>query len=131
MGTSHRRLILACVATDRTFRLQRPARGGPCWVGKCIHCRAKLTVEADGGAGPEVTVEHIVPRTHGGTDALENLALACARCNAQKGHRLDHRPWHDPTLQQVIATLRERREARWRPPPEALAAQVDLNRPDP
>ncbi len=30
------------------------------------------------------TVEHLPPRSRGGTDALDNLALACARCNATK-----------------------------------------------
>lgn len=30
-------------------------------------------------------VEHIVSRQHGGTTDLENLALACGRCNRHKG----------------------------------------------
>jgi HNH endonuclease len=33
-------------------------------------------------------VEHIVTRQHGGTDDLENLALACDRCNLCKGPNL-------------------------------------------
>ena len=33
-------------------------------------------------------VEHIVPKTHGGTDDLENLALACIDCNLHKGPNL-------------------------------------------
>jgi len=33
-------------------------------------------------------VEHIVARQHGGTDALENLALACHYCNLRKGPNL-------------------------------------------
>ena len=33
-------------------------------------------------------VEHIIPRKHGGTDDLSNLALACDRCNASKGSNL-------------------------------------------
>lgn len=28
-------------------------------------------------------VEHIRPRKHGGTDELDNLALACIDCNVQ------------------------------------------------
>lgn len=60
------------------------------------------------------TVEHIRPRTHGGTDDLENLALACARCNNQKGCRLDNRAAGDPKLQAVVERLLERRRARWR-----------------
>ncbi|HJP91905.1 MAG TPA: HNH endonuclease signature motif containing protein [Pyrinomonadaceae bacterium] len=33
-------------------------------------------------------VEHIVPKVHGGTDDLENLALACIDCNLHKGTNL-------------------------------------------
>jgi len=33
-------------------------------------------------------VEHIVPRIHGGTDDLDNLALACIDCNLHKGTNL-------------------------------------------
>ena len=32
-----------------------------------------------------MTVDHIVPRTHGGTDHLENLWLLCGACNSSKG----------------------------------------------
>jgi hypothetical protein len=30
------------------------------------------------------TVDHLLPRSRGGTDALENLALACRRCNERR-----------------------------------------------
>jgi hypothetical protein len=33
-------------------------------------------------------IEHIRARQHGGSDDLENLALACRRCNARKGPNL-------------------------------------------
>src|SRR6267378_3106500 len=33
-------------------------------------------------------VEHIVPKSHGGTDDLGNLALACIDCNLHKGTNL-------------------------------------------
>ena len=33
-------------------------------------------------------VEHIVARKHGGTDDLENLCIACERCNLFKGSDL-------------------------------------------
>lgn len=34
------------------------------------------------------TVDHVVPVTQGGTDDLENLALACFHCNRRKTNRL-------------------------------------------
>lgn len=33
-------------------------------------------------------IEHIIPRKHGGSDDLENLALACADCNLRKSSDL-------------------------------------------
>ena len=33
-------------------------------------------------------IEHILPRQHGGQTVLENLALACLRCNRRKGTNL-------------------------------------------
>jgi hypothetical protein len=33
-------------------------------------------------------IEHIIPKVHGGTDDLNNLALACIDCNLHKGTNL-------------------------------------------
>lgn len=114
MAGNRRAIVLAIVATDRTFE-PATVQGQPCWVGKCIHCQTRLTVAASGETGPDITIEHIVPRNHGGTDELENLALACARCNAQKGYRHDHRRRDDPKLTALIETLKARRMARFVP----------------
>lgn len=32
------------------------------------------------------TIEHVVPRSRGGTDDIENLRLACKRCNRARGN---------------------------------------------
>lgn len=110
-----RRLLLWCAATDRSF--ERAELGGASVLtGKCIHCGARHTIGLDGRPRTRATVEHIVPRNHGGTDALDNLAIACARCNFGKGHRLDVRRLDDPTLQRVVAMLQARRAERMRPP---------------
>ena len=34
-----------------------------------------------------MTIDHIMPRSRGGTDDLENLQLLCAACNSSKGNR--------------------------------------------
>jgi 5-methylcytosine-specific restriction endonuclease McrA len=112
-------LLLWCAATDSTFdRAQLGER--TVLEGKCIHCSRRLCLELDGSPVTHATLEHIVPRTQGGTDELDNLAIACQRCNAGKGHRLDWRGESDPTLKRVIATLRERRQARMRPALQGL-----------
>ncbi|HYX30735.1 MAG TPA: HNH endonuclease [Pyrinomonadaceae bacterium] len=33
-------------------------------------------------------IEHIIPKSHGGSDDLDNLALACIDCNLHKGPNL-------------------------------------------
>lgn len=111
-----RRRLLWCAATDRSFQ-RIELHDGPALEGRCLHCNRKLVLRADGEPISRATIEHIVPRAHGGTDALDNLGIACARCNHGKGVRLDVRRKDDPTLQRVIETLRERRRQRWREPP--------------
>lgn len=113
--TARQRLVLDIVASDRTF--ERVEYGGrPAWAGKCIHCNHRLVVSADGQLLGTASIEHIVPRTHGGTNELENLALACAACNGEKGVRHDHRRRGDPKLIDMIERLQRRRRERWRHP---------------
>lgn len=35
------------------------------------------------------TIDHKLPRSRGGTDALDNLVLACNKCNARKRNLTD------------------------------------------
>lgn len=114
MSDLTRRRLLWIAATDATFDLDRE-RG--VIEGKCVHCGRRLRLRLDGAPISKATIEHIVARTHGGGDDLENLAIACAGCNAGKGHRLDVRRADDPKLVQVQVTLRGRRRQRWREPP--------------
>lgn len=46
------------------------------WGRRCAYC---------GATGVPLQVEHIVPRSRGGTDRVSNLTLACAPCNQAKG----------------------------------------------
>lgn len=119
MGQYRRRLLLYCAAHDRTFE-RVTARGQTVWQGKCIQCRRKVTIGLDGSPGCGTTLEHIVPRTHGGTNDVENLAISCARCNSQKGRKLDIRRLDDPKLQAKIEFLRQTRSDRRRDPPADL-----------
>jgi hypothetical protein len=114
-----RRVLLWLAATDDTFTRGR-LQGRDVLVGKCIHCNRRQTIACDGEPLSRATIEHIVPRNHGGRDTVDNLAIACAACNIGKGHRLDLRALSDPTLQRVIATLQERRRERRREPPQWL-----------
>ena len=52
--------------------------------GRCEYCRIPQE------AAPFVPfhVEHVVARQHQGDDSLDNLAIACDRCNVYKGPNL-------------------------------------------
>jgi hypothetical protein len=46
------------------------------WGRKCAYC---------GNTDVPVEVEHIVPKSRGGTDRVSNLTLSCRKCNVEKG----------------------------------------------
>jgi hypothetical protein len=54
-------------------------------------------------------VEHVVAKQHGGSDDIDNLALACHRCNLQKGPNLTG---IDPVTAAVAPLFHPRRD-RW------------------
>lgn len=54
-------------------------------------------------------IDHIIPRAHGGTDAEENLWLACRACNLFKGQQSQG---PDPVTGQRIPLFHPRRQ-RW------------------
>lgn len=47
---------------------------------KCQYCGKKLPK-------PELSIDHVVPRSKGGADSWENLVLACLKCNVRKANR--------------------------------------------
>ena len=51
---------------------------------RCEYCQ----LHQDDSPLAVLHVEHIVPRKHGGSDDIENLALACIDCNLHKGPNL-------------------------------------------
>jgi hypothetical protein len=52
-------------------------------------------------------IEHIISKQHGGTDAPENLALACYHCNLHKGPNLSG---IDSETGQIAALFNPRRD---------------------
>lgn len=49
--------------------------------GRCWYCGKSVARE-------RATLDHIVPRSRGGTDCNANLVMACRRCNRMKGNKL-------------------------------------------
>jgi len=46
------------------------------WNHKCAYC----------GSEEKLTIDHIVPRSKGGTDFTNNVVCCCQECNHDKGH---------------------------------------------
>jgi 5-methylcytosine-specific restriction endonuclease McrA len=42
------------------------------------------------GSTKHLTLDHVLPRSKGGTHTWDNVVAACERCNASKGDRLLH-----------------------------------------
>jgi hypothetical protein len=54
--------------------------GDSCWYCSCLFVPGKRFR----------TIDHAIPLSLGGTNAFENLRLACGRCNALKGATTEH-----------------------------------------
>lgn len=52
--------------------------------GCCEYCHYPQKV-----SGGVLHIEHIIARSKGGSDALDNLALSCPRCNGHKGEKTE------------------------------------------
>ena len=108
MSTADR---LNCIAeTDSTF-----SRHGTDWVGRCLICGGPLRFDARTGEG--ATIEHILPRSQGGTHEPRNLGIAHWRCNGEKGIHWDGGPRRtaDPVrYAALVERLRTERMWRWR-----------------
>jgi hypothetical protein len=70
---------------------------------RCEYCRLRQ----DAAPVVRFQVEHIRARQHGGDDADENLALACARCNGFKGTNLTA---IDPETDEIVTVFNPRTE---------------------
>ncbi len=53
----------------------------------CYLCEFQVDLDCDTARPEGPTVEHIIPKEHGGDDSLENLRLVHRRCNESKGTR--------------------------------------------
>ncbi|WP_415916823.1 HNH endonuclease [Xanthomonas arboricola] len=103
------------------------------WETRCLHCRRRLQLRADGEPLGHTTLEHVVPQAWFGrraaatlcaqvgddANAARNLALACAGCNHAKGRRHDANGAGDARAVEVVSALLSARLARCREPPSA------------
>ena len=129
MARNLRDRMLLALKTDQYATLVFTKSFGEAWQTRCLHCRSALFVSKKGEPLSGVTLEHIVPQAWFERPnviaklALEftqvhdakNLALACARCNHDKGKSHDCHP-NDQHARTVVLALLASRTARYKTP---------------
>jgi predicted restriction endonuclease len=60
------------------------------WNYECAYC----------GSHHNLTLDHITPRSKGGSDRITNIVCACSECNHDKGHQF----WSEWYLNQYFCT---------------------------
>lgn len=54
--------------------------------GVCPECGKKMSIKNPRGKASYMTIDHIVPKSLGGTNNIENLRGLCKDCNAKRGN---------------------------------------------
>lgn len=68
------------------------------WGRHCAYC---------GVTNVPLEIEHLVPRSRGGSDRIANLTLACHACNQAKGDRTAAEYGHPHLMEQACMTLKD------------------------
>ena len=68
------------------------------WQRTCAYCKAKNV---------RLEVEHVVPRSRGGSNRITNLALSCHECNQAKGNQTAEEFGHPKVQAQARTTLKD------------------------
>lgn len=84
---------MALSDATRAFVRQRAAQ-------RCEYCHADERWQF-----VRFTIDHVLPRSRGGTDDVENLALACRNCNERRSNRTEYR---DPQTTEEVPVFNPR-----------------------
>lgn len=71
----------------------------------CEYCHSPERLSAN-----RFTVDHVIPKSLGGSDNLDNLALACRRCNER---RYNFVAGVDPQTQEIVPIFNPRQQ-KWK-----------------
>jgi len=57
---------------------------------RTVFARDQFICQYCGHVGKDLTIDHVVPKRHGGGTVWENLVCSCRRCNMKKGDKMLH-----------------------------------------
>ena len=75
----------------------------------------------------KVTIEHYIPKYHGGTDDERNLLPLCKNCNKRKGSRMVRAEEFYPFLKAIYYTEVKEYRAEWENGGECNGSSTDNN----
>jgi 5-methylcytosine-specific restriction endonuclease McrA len=55
---------------------------------RAVFARDRWTCQYCGGVRGTLTIDHVIPRSRGGSSSWENIVTCCAPCNRRKGDKL-------------------------------------------
>lgn len=79
------------MSIDRRTRADILKRGGY----QCRQCRSRI----------DLTIDHIIPRSRGGSNHRSNLQVLCKDCNSRKGNSIP--PGAAPKSPEMVAIMRD------------------------
>lgn len=90
----------------------------------CHYCRkvVRLRVSAKDHHADDATIDHKIPKAKGGTNAADNLLLACRACNEAKEDRSYHDFLERPYSLRGLKARRAAKRPRYMPKPEVIEA---------
>lgn len=94
-------LLDSCELPDRIFwrhKITKKKFLFKLQCGKCCYCSKSMGIN-------KMTMEHLIPKSHGGTRLTGNLALCCQHCNNKRGNNI-----HDSKSLRII---QERTSSAW------------------
>jgi len=90
--------ILPLPAVIRLLQyIKRSYRKGLAFSKKNVLKRDNYTCQYCGKIGPDLTIDHILPRSLGGKTSWDNVVVACQECNVRKSNR----PLHETDMQLI------------------------------
>lgn len=69
---------------------------------------------------PDLTFDHVVPKSRGGKTSWTNIVTACRSCNTKKGHKLPHESGMYPKVEPVSPSVFDLQDKGRKFPPNFL-----------
>ena len=70
----------------------------------CQYCGHKDITKSD------LTLDHVIPKFHGGKTKFTNIVTACQNCNAEKAHYMKMKPKSDPKKPSYYDLVKNRKK---------------------